>query len=124
MLNVAIVGAGGMGRRHAASFRETGEARLAAVIDPDREAAAALAGEQARVFATLEEALGECDVDAVDVCAPTPFHAALAVQALKAGKHLLLEKPMARTLEECDAIIEAARGSGRTAMVTDRKSVV
>jgi predicted dehydrogenase len=117
MLNVAIVGAGGMGRRHAASFRETGEARLAAVIDPDREAAAALAGEQARVCATLEEALGECDVDAVDVCAPTPFHAALAVQALKAGKHLLLEKPMARTLEECDAIIEAARGSGRTAMV-------
>jgi predicted dehydrogenase len=117
MMNVAIVGAGGMGRRHAASYRETGEARVAAVVDINREAAASLAGEDAQVFASLEESLEKCDVDIVDVCTPTPFHAEHAVTALKAGKHLLLEKPMARTLDECDAIIRAAEGSGKTAMV-------
>ncbi len=117
MLNVAIVGAGGMGRRHAASYRETGEARVAAVVDISRDAASALAGDEARVFPSLDEALQECDVDIVDVCVPTPLHAQYAVAALDAGKHLLLEKPMARTLEECDAIIRAAEASGRTAMV-------
>ena len=56
-------------------------------------------------------------IDVVDICTPTGSHADLAVQAIKAGRHVLLEKPMARTLEGCDRIIEAAEKSDKAVMV-------
>ncbi len=57
------------------------------------------------------------DIDIVDVCLPTPLHVPAALQALGAGKHLLLEKPMARTTADCDQIIAVAERAGTTAMV-------
>ena len=56
-------------------------------------------------------------VEAVDICTPTDFHKPLAVQALASGKHVLVEKPMALTGEECAEMIEAARSAGRVLMV-------
>jgi len=117
MLNVALVGAGSMGKRHAACYRQLDGVKLAAAVDIDNDAAASAARDEARTFRTLDQALAECDVDIVDVCTPTPFHGEHAVMALEAGKHLLLEKPMARTLDECDSIIAATDKAGTTAMV-------
>ena len=65
------------------------------------------------VLTDYRELLARDDVDAVVIGIPTRFHAEAAVQALQAGKHVLCEKPLARTLEECDAIAAAARESGR-----------
>lgn len=116
MLKVALVGAGGMGTNHASCYRKLEDVELAAVVDVDRAAAEAVA-DGAAVYGSLEEALQKTSVDVVDICTPTPTHSDLAVMALEAGKHLLLEKPMARTVDQCDAIIQAAKASGKTAMV-------
>ena len=64
-----------------------------------------------------EAAIGAPGVDAVDVCLPTPLHRPVAERALAAGKHVLLEKPIALTLEDADAIGAAAEASGRVLMV-------
>ena len=117
MLRFALVGAGSIGKKHASCIRSIEGASIEAVVDTDLEAARALAGGEAKAFATLDEALASGGIDAVDVCTPTPVHAPIAIAALEAGKHLLLEKPMARTLDECDAIIAAAQRAPGVAMV-------
>jgi predicted dehydrogenase len=61
----------------------------------------------------IEEVLRRDDIDAVSICLPPDVHASTAVRALQAGKHVLVEKPMATSLQECDAMIEAARASGK-----------
>jgi predicted dehydrogenase len=69
-----------------------------------------------KVFESAE-ALIAGDQDAVSVCVANVYHADLTVKALKAGKHVLCEKPMATTLEECEAMVKAARESGRRLMI-------
>jgi myo-inositol 2-dehydrogenase/D-chiro-inositol 1-dehydrogenase/scyllo-inositol 2-dehydrogenase (NAD+) len=88
--------------------------RLVALVDPSAEALRATGdryGVQAR-FGTLEEALDRTQFDAVVITTPTFTHRELAVMAAEAGKHILCEKPMALTLEECDQMIEAATRNG------------
>ena len=65
----------------------------------------------------LDAVLRDPEVDAVDVCLPTPAHREATEQALRAGKHVFLEKPIALTLEDADAILRAAEASGRLFMV-------
>ena len=91
MLRFALVGAGSIGKKHAWCIRSIEGASIEAVVDTDLEAARALAGGEAKAFATLDEALASASIDAVDVCTPTPVHAPIAIAALEAGKHLLLE---------------------------------
>ncbi len=117
MKNVALVGAGNIGKTHASCYRSLDEVKLAAIVDTDPAAASELAGADAQAFATLDAALKAVDISIVDICAPTPVHTDYAVQALEAGKHVLLEKPMARTLEQCDAIIASAKKAETTIMV-------
>ena len=121
MLKLAVVGSGGMARAHSNHWRKIPEVQLAAVASPDKDTARALAGaETAEIFPTLEDILASptgSNIDIVDICLPTPLHVPIALQALGAGKHLLLEKPMARTTADCDQIIEAANRAGTTAMV-------
>ena len=61
--------------------------------------------------------LADPQLDAVSVCAANAFHAEMTIAALKAGKHVLCEKPMATTLEDCEAMVHAARDSGKTLMI-------
>lgn len=117
MVKFALVGAGSIGKKHAGCIRGIEGASLEAVVDIVPEEAKLVAGDDAVACQTLEEALASVEIDAVDVCTPTPTHADIAIAALKAGKHLLLEKPMARTLEQCDAILEAAASAPGKAMV-------
>lgn len=112
---VAIVGAGRMGRAHAAAWAANDVPVLYAVSPrrrPDLPAAP-----DARWATRLEEALDDPAVTIVSVCTPTPSHADLAIQALEAGRHVLLEKPIALTVEHAERVEAAAAGARGTLMV-------
>ena len=79
------------------------------------EALTALYG--GRVYATIDEMLADSEIDAVSVCLANAAHAEVSIKALRAGKHVLCEKPMAVTLEECEAMLSAARESGKRLMI-------
>lgn len=96
-IRIAVAGAGDWGRNHVRVLASLPGARLDWVIDPDaerREAARGLAP-KARVVADLDEALADPRLDAVVVASPGPTHATVARAAIRAGKHLLVEKPLA-----------------------------
>jgi predicted dehydrogenase len=113
-LSAAIIGAGGIGRIRAQSISSSGLGRVAVIADVD----ATRAGVLAQKFSTSytvnwREAICRPDVDAVVVSTPTKFHAEIAIDALQAGKHVVCEKPLARTTEEGRRIVEAARRANR-----------
>ena len=108
---VGVIGAGGIAEVHAIAIREAGH-EVAAICDVDRAKAEALASQcDATAFDDLDAMLGDDSIGSVVVAVPNCLHSPLAVRALDAGKHVLLEKPMATTVDECDAVIEAAARS-------------
>jgi predicted dehydrogenase len=114
MLSVAIVGAGGIGHIRAKSILDSQQGCVSWVADVDAGRAQELAV-LCSATATVEwrQAVSNSDVDAVIISTPTKFHAEIAIRALEAGKHVLCEKPLARTVEEAHGIVEAARRAGR-----------
>ena len=114
-VRICLVGAGRAAKVHANSLiHHTPGGELVAIVDSSPEALQATAdlyGLDKR-YVSLESALDAADFDAVVITTPTFTHAALAIQAAQAGKHVFLEKPMALSLEECDAIITAANANG------------
>jgi predicted dehydrogenase len=116
-LKTAVIGAGKVAHLHAAALKALSESDFIGVCSPPspkREAFAAKYGVAA--FDSVEQALAR-GVQAVLVCTPHPEHAAPAVAAARAGVHVLVEKPLASTLADCDAMIEAAR-AGRAVLGT------
>src|SRR5690606_35830676 len=106
---VGVIGLGEVGRHHVAGVEAAPGARLAAVADLDPKLVAATVERTgARGHPNAEALLADPDVEAVIICVPHKFHAALAEAAIAAGKHVLLEKPMAVTVEECDRLAAAA----------------
>jgi len=119
-LRVGLVGTG-IGRMHAAGYaRLAGRAELVAVCAQRLADAESLATEFGAGLATsrYEDLLEYPHIDAIDLCVPHHLHMPMAVAAARAGKHILVEKPIARTLAEADAIIAAARAAGVTLMVS------
>ncbi len=113
---VAVIGVGEHGKRHAHALKRNRGAELVGVYDQNRERAAMLAAELGvKSFKSLEETLG--GVQAVSIVIPTTDHAAVARLALKAGNDVLLEKPIARTLNEADDLIDLADRTGRILQV-------
>ena len=110
-LRVAVVGAGYFGRHHARVLSAAPGVKLEAVVDVDPGTAARVASETGARPETDAAAL-HGRVDAVTVAVPTDRHHAVAVPLLKRGVSVLVEKPMARSLEEADEMIEAARAGG------------
>ena len=108
-----------MGSTHAAAWSSLdGRARLSHVTSRTLEKAQRLAEPVGATAGTDPwAALADPDVDAVDICLPTPLHREAAERALAAGKHVLLEKPIALTLEDADAIVAAAQRADRVLMV-------
>jgi predicted dehydrogenase len=114
-LALAILGVGHFGRFHALKAAAHPRVRLVGVADADPARATAVAAEAGtRVLAT-EAAIAAAD--AVIVAAPTRFHHDLAMAALDAGKHVFIEKPIAATLAEADALVAAAASRGRVLQV-------
>lgn len=111
-LRVGVVGAGTIGRTHLNAYRAAGITPVA-VTDVDPAAAERVATEFGlTVYPNAAAMLADAGLDAVSVCTPPAGHPETAVQALRAGVAVLCEKPMARTVEECEAMISAAQESG------------
>jgi predicted dehydrogenase len=109
-LRIGVAGAGHFGRFHALKVAASKRAVLAGVYDRDPGRAAAVAREAGGPALDWPALLAACD--AVVVAAPADAHFALAGDALRAGKHVLVEKPMAATLEQADGLAALARGGG------------
>jgi predicted dehydrogenase/nucleoside-diphosphate-sugar epimerase len=110
-MRVAIVGCGEIARMHIGALRAIGGLNISAVCDRDeqRARAALTHAPEARVYTDLARLLADDRPDAVHVLTPPATHAALAVQAMNAGCHVLVEKPMALSVDEADRMLAAAR---------------
>jgi myo-inositol 2-dehydrogenase/D-chiro-inositol 1-dehydrogenase len=107
MVKVAVIGAGFIAQAHAAAYDAHPGAELAYVTDPVAAKAEALADRYGAQRVEGLDALLASDVEAVSICTPTPTHADIAIAALAAGKHVLCEKPLARTLADGRLVVEA-----------------
>ncbi|MDI6829454.1 MAG: Gfo/Idh/MocA family oxidoreductase [Armatimonadota bacterium] len=113
MQRVVLVGAGHMGKVHSAAYAGMNNAKLVGIMDIREDAANELAtAHDTEAFTDFDEMLASTDADVVDVCVPTPWHKEYVIRAAEAGKHVVTEKPMARTLEDCREMIKAAEKSG------------
>jgi predicted dehydrogenase len=125
-VNVAVVGLGFMGVTHLRVYQQTSHARVFAVCDSSRppvkgvvrgvngnikKSAAIHLGQSVRIYREFADLLADPGVDLVDLCTPTALHPAQAIAALKAGKHVLCEKPMARDLTAARKILRVAERS-------------
>jgi predicted dehydrogenase len=116
MIRVAVIGAGAFGSEHARVFSEAAVAQLAAVCDIDESRGRPVAERYGADFVTdYHELIGK--EDAASLTVPTESHAAIAYEHLNAGIAELVEKPIARTLDEADRIIEAAKRVGAVLQV-------
>jgi myo-inositol 2-dehydrogenase / D-chiro-inositol 1-dehydrogenase len=114
-VKVGIIGSGFEAEIHAESFRlMPEEAEVVAVASPTPGNAARLAGKYhiPRVFTDYRQLLAEPDLDMVTITAPNALHAPMTVDAARAGKHVVCEKPLCMTLEEADLMIDTCRRQG------------
>ena len=125
-IGFGLIGLGGISSAHLDGFARTGDfAPLVAVCDRDAARAQAVAARTgARAYADYRELLADPRVGAIDAPLPHNLHFEVAKAALEAGKHVLLEKPMAPTVAECDALIALARQKGLTLGVSENTPFV
>jgi predicted dehydrogenase len=118
-IRVGVVGLGYWGPNLARNFDRLPSSSLAWICDASEEARERAARQfpDARATANVEELLGDPELDAVVVATHVPSHAELASAALRAGKHCFVEKPLAQSVAEAEAVAEAAESSGRVLMV-------
>lgn len=119
MINAGIIGCGKIAQvRHIPEYEANEQARLFGFYDVNAERAEELAEKYGgKAYGSVEELLADPKIDAVSVCAANSAHAEIAIQAMKAGKHVLCEKPMAVTLAECEAMAETAAQTGKILMI-------
>ena len=131
-MRIGVIGLGFMGSTHLEAYQQVWEFELAAVSSSSERK---LSGDLSDVGGNLDRGGGQIDfsgaarykrpedliddpnVEAVDICTPTDLHKPLALRALAAGKHVLVEKPMALTEADCAEMVEAASSAGRVLMV-------
>lgn len=119
-LRIGLVGAGLIARRsHLPAFAALDRARVTAVASGRVESAQSASDEFSidRVYGSWQELVADPEIDAVDICAVNSLHAPIAIAAARAGKHVLVEKPMAISLPEADEMISAAGEAGVILMV-------
>ena len=119
MLRTAVIGVGHLGRQHArihAALAAEGVSRFVSVCDIDKQRAREV-GEEWNVSSTTDRDSLVGKVDAVSLAVPTESHCSLACELLEAGIHVLVEKPIARTLAEADQMISAAKTGGANLQV-------
>ncbi len=119
-LKVGLVGAGGIANSHLPAYLEYRDrVQVTAVCDIIEDAASAFAARvnADAVYTDLDAMLREADIDAVDLCHRHDLHAPHAIAAAEAGKHVIVEKPMANSVRDCRDMVEAADRSGVTLMV-------
>ena len=119
MFKIGIIGCGKIAQvRHIPEYAENPNAELAGFYDLNTERAQSLAQQyNAKAYDSVEAMLADPQIDAVSVCTANHSHAEITIAALKAGKHVLCEKPMAVHLDECEQMVQAAKQAGRYLMI-------
>lgn len=117
MIRVAVVGTGNISRAHISAWLAFPDrCKIVAMVDiyPEKaEAKAREYGIDCDIYDAHEKILDRTDIDLVDICTPPYVHAQIAINSLQNGKNVLVEKPMAASLEECDQMLAAAEKSGK-----------
>lgn len=117
-MNIAILGSGSMGRTHARAFAKQAGVRVAVIASRSLAHARMLADEiGCRAVNDYGDVLRDPGIDAVSITLPTQLHAGMARDALAAGKHVLLEKPMALNVVACDALLAVRKARGQVFMI-------
>jgi UDP-N-acetylglucosamine 3-dehydrogenase len=117
-LNIGLIGAGRMGAYHVETWERVAQGRLTALADPDENVARSRIGRRPIEWVADHRWLLErADVDAVCICTPSEQHARIALEAIDAGKHVFVEKPIATALEDGLRMAAAARVAGLKLMV-------
>ena len=112
-VNVGVIGVGAMGYNHARVYYKLEEANLVAVSDVSERTLNKVAKKyDAQGFTDYEDLLKDPEIEVVIVCVPTTFHHDVVMEAIKHGKHVLVEKPIAFTLKEAEDMIAAAKEAG------------
>lgn len=109
---IGLLGAGAVGAHHVRAAAGAGGYAIAAICDVRREAAEALAAPGVEVYDDYRTMITEANLDGVIITTPHALHAQQVVQAAEAGLHVLVEKPMATTVEDCSRMIEVCRDAG------------
>ena len=119
MFGIGIIGCGKIAQvRHIPEYADHPEAKLLGFYDINLARAGQLAQQHGgTAYETVEALLANPEIHAVSICAANFAHAELTIAALRAGKHVLCEKPMAITLEECEAMVEEAKKAGKYLMI-------
>ncbi len=117
-LKVGIIGCGGIANgKHMPSLSKVKEAEMAAFCDIIEEkaekAAKDFGGKDAKVYSDYRKLLEDKSIDVIHVCTPNKSHSEITLDALAAGKHVMCEKPMAKTAEGARKMVEAAKNSGK-----------
>lgn len=117
-MKVAVIGVGSMGKNHARVYSELPDVDLVAVADPEYKAAEMTAEKHnTRAYADFQEMLEKEKPDAVSIAVPTAMHEEAGLAALESGAHVLMEKPIAATVEEGERLIEKAHAVKKQLMV-------
>lgn len=118
-IHVAIVGCGRISDLHALGYRDRDDARIAAVCDTNERRARSKAHAWGvdKIYRTLDQVLADPSIELVELLVPHHLHADMTVAACEAGKHVSVQKPMARTVAEADRMIEAAQRANVTLRV-------
>lgn len=118
-INFAVIGYGGMGSYHVHNIMPNENERIHVVgtYDISGERQEISSQHNHKIYASLEEVLADKMIEAVLIATPNDSHSDLAIQALKAGKHVVCEKPVAMNVAELDEILKVAKESGQTFMV-------
>ena len=118
-IKVGIIGCGKIAQvRHIPEYAANPHVEVYGFYDINQDRTAELAEKYGgKAYASYQELLADESIEAVSVCTANHAHAEVTIAALKAGKHVLCEKPMAVTLEECEAMVAAAKESGKYLMI-------
>ena len=118
-MRVGIIGCGKIAQvRHIPEYADRDDVEIAGFYDWNGDRAGELVDRYGgHVYSSEDELLADSSIDAVSVCVANNAHAKVTIKALNAGKHVLCEKPMAVTLEECEAMVDAARKNNKKLMI-------
>jgi predicted dehydrogenase len=119
MIGIGVIGCGSISiSRHISEYYSREDCVLVGYYDPKKERAKKMADKYGgKVYKTLEEMLGDKEIHAVSVCTPNKCHAPISISALKAGKHVLCEKPMATSVKEAQEMIDTAEKERKFLMI-------
>lgn len=119
MIGIGIIGCGKIAQvRHLPEYADNQNVRIAGVFDNNTERAQEIAARYgAKAYDSLEELLASPDIDAVSVCVANVAHCDVTIKALESGHHVLCEKPMAVTIDECRKMVASAKACGKKLMI-------